>query len=534
MLQYTALVKSLGIDKVAQSLNLPKSELLKYAKNSIFTNYTNALINGLYNSWNNKIENDVKETSCIIIARVSSSKQKERFSLTEQANYCKHYAKEKGFTEIMLKPITESAWKSKKRKEFIKILDEAIKSNIKTLVFYDFSRLSRNVSDTTKLKQQIKNDKLNIYIATSNIFLCKDSTEEQFGNFQAKILEAQMESDRKSTRSQLSAKALLSVGKYPGSILPIGYARQSQEIIVIKEDAEIVKFIFDEYASRKYSIRTLLPEVRKKALLLGVNKFLSAKLLDNILRNSFYISEMKWKGQFYMGNHQPIIDKFQFLQVQENLMSNRSRKQKTRRNLPFENIFYCKECGTVLTPDIKKEKYIYHFCNKCKNDKKKYLRVNNQDRKGILDKLSTKLTFKKDKLDLLTKITLYSDGAKKLVQIENAKRLLSNKEKELKNLISNCPVNISPTVREQYDNLIKEKGEEIGTLKESLQSDGESDNLSRERIAYLFENLPLLFIKADDESKSKIVKMFFPEITVDLEKDIQCKSETEIKSFLSS
>ncbi|MDD3804402.1 MAG: recombinase family protein [bacterium] len=533
--QYNSLIKTYGIDKISEMTGLPISKLRQFASSGKFPQYYAIKLEELNSNFSRDCKNNnFHENKCMIVSRVSSIKQTERFSLTEQANYCSDYAKRKGFTNIVERPITESAWKSKKRKEFSKLLEEATMSKIKTLVFYDFSRLSRNVSETTKLISLIKNDKMNIHIATSDIFLSKDSTEEDFGLFQARILDAQRESDRKSSRSKSSAKALLSVGRYPGSILPLGYKRKMQIITKVEEEAELVKFIFNEYATERCSLRTLLPEVRKKAILLGLSKTLSLKVMDNLLHNSFYIGEMKWHGKLYKGTHEAIIDKDLFLKVQENLMSNSIRKQKTHRNLPFQNIFYCKECGTVLTPDIKKEKYIYHFCNKCKNDNKIYLRVNNQDRKEILNKLSSKLTFKKDKLDLLTKITLYSDGAKKLVQIENAKRLLSIKEKELKNLISSFPVNISPTVREQFDNLIKEKGEELDTLKESLQSDGESDNLSRERIAYLFENLPLLFIKADDESKSKIVKMFFPEITVDLEKDIQCKSETEIKSFLSS
>ncbi len=531
MSQYTTLVKSLGIDKVAQSIKISKPRLLKYAKNSIFPTCINYRINGLYNSCNNKTKNDVKETSCIIIARVSSSKQKERFSLTEQTNYCGDYAKEKGFSKIIFKPITESAWKNKKRIEFIKILDEAIKSNIKSLVFYDFSRLSRNVSDTTTLKQQIMNDKLNIYIATSDIFLNKDSTEEDFGNFQSRILDAQMESDRKSTRSQLSAKALLSVGRYPGSILPIGYSRQSQEIIINKQEAELVKFIFNEYASQKYSLRTLLPEASKKALIMGVEKYLSVKSLDNLLRNSLYIGEMQWKGQFYNGNHQPIIDKDLFFKVQDNLMSNTIKKQKTRRNLPFENIFYCKECGTVLTPDKKKGKYLYHFCNKCKNDKKRYLRINNNRRKFILEQLSKKLVINEEYLNLLTTVVLYNDDKNDKIQINTAKKNLLIKEKELNNLITSCPANASPTVKTHYAQIINEKGNEIDTLKKSFSSDGSQSKFSHERVLFLLKHIRELFSKANDEDKSEIVQILFERITVDFENETQCTFGTEMQPF---
>ena len=76
-----------------------------------------------------------------------------------------------------------------------------------------------------------------------------------------------------------------------------------------------------------------------------------------MFKNPFYYGNFNWGGKEYVGEHEPMITKTEFLKVQEFL----SEKVKVSNNQkyyhPYTKIFTCAECGHYLTASKKKRNY---------------------------------------------------------------------------------------------------------------------------------------------------------------------------------
>ena len=87
--------------------------------------------------------------------------------------------------------------------------------------------------------------------------------------------------------------------------------------------------------------------------------------IDRILHNILYAGDFKWRGVRYRGNHTPIIPKSLFLKAQE--VRERNRRKPQRRHSSrwaFQGLVTCAQCGGVMTPDKKKEHFVYYHCSR--------------------------------------------------------------------------------------------------------------------------------------------------------------------------
>jgi len=121
-----------------------------------------------------------------------------------------------------------------------------------------------------------------------------------------------------------------------------------------------------------------------------------------ILRSTFYFGQFEYpvkSGNFYTGQHQPIISKKLYDEVQKQI-----RKEKVEYKIPkefaFTRLMKCGLCGSGITADEKFKtlkdgtvnRYVYYICTKrkdidCKNG---YLREVNliEQLIGIIDKMN--------------------------------------------------------------------------------------------------------------------------------------------------
>lgn len=144
---------------------------------------------------------------------------------------------------------------------------------------------------------------------------------------------------------------------------PIGYDHtivDGQSVIVPDSRAPMIKETFQRYADEKTSINALSMDMEKK-----YGFPLARSTLHKALRNPFYYGKMLYKGKLYDHQYEPLISKELFDKVQKKIGGNsRSSGPKKGLLLPFlyRKLITCGQCGTFLSGDRKKGRYIYYRC----------------------------------------------------------------------------------------------------------------------------------------------------------------------------
>ena len=120
-------------------------------------------------------------------------------------------------------------------------------------------------------------------------------------------------------------KKRVSEGKWI-AIYPFGYERViaedgvSIEVVINKQQAEIVKYIFDLYVSGDYSLEMIAQEVNSKYRMI-----MYKSKIESLIKKTFYYGDMKIKGELYPHNYGAIITKEVFDQAQEIATKRRGR-----------------------------------------------------------------------------------------------------------------------------------------------------------------------------------------------------------------
>ena len=86
---------------------------------------------------------------------------------------------------------------------------------------------------------------------------------------------------------------------------PYGYRIRAKKLEIVKEEADIVRQIFDDYIDGL--------KIRELARKHEVNPM----KIKRILENPVYIGKIRWKGELISGNHPIILSSDVFQKVQE-------------------------------------------------------------------------------------------------------------------------------------------------------------------------------------------------------------------------
>ncbi len=155
-------------------------------------------------------------------------------------------------------------------------------------------------------------------------------------------------------------------GEYPG-IAPFGYVNdyRTKRIMVDRERAPLVKEAFEKYATGT----VILDDLRKYFAANGVRtrtgKMVGRTFVSDLLSNPIHYGHFHYAGEVYEGNHEPIISKELFDQVQAvfNRRWRYSPSEKRPAQKPFLGLLRCAECGSAITGEIQKG-HTYYRCTK--------------------------------------------------------------------------------------------------------------------------------------------------------------------------
>jgi len=227
-------------------------------------------------------------------------------------------------------------------------------------------------------------------------------------------------------------------GVWPGWA-PVGYLNnpKTRMIDIDKEKSGKVKKLFELYSTSKYTLKSLANWCKEKGLRGNLGKEIVISNVQKILTNPFYIGLMKYRGEIFEGQHEPIISKKLFDKCQE-VMSKRGKVQEVRKhNFAFLGLLKCASCGASITAEIQKG-HNYYRCTKKKGlcQEKHYLREEllSEQVKSFLQKVSLS---SQDTEKVLAALEAEQEKAKQQTQskVESLKEQLKQVEIKLGKLL---------------------------------------------------------------------------------------------------
>jgi len=267
-----------------------------------------------------------------------------------------------------------SGTNTKKREEFNRMIDECMAGSIDMVITKSISRFARNTLDCLKYIRQLKEKSIPVFFEKENIN-SMDSKGEVMLTIMASL--AQQESQSLSQNVKLGLQYRYQQGEIQVNCNRfLGFTKdENKRLIVIPEEAEIIKRIYREYLEGA-SMLKIKRGLEADGILNGAgNEKWHTSNINQILRNEKYIGDallqktyttdfltktrVKNHGvvpQYYVENsHEAIIPREIFMQVQEELIQRRivhtSPNGKNRTfscTHCFSNMIVCGGCGEVF------------------------------------------------------------------------------------------------------------------------------------------------------------------------------------------
>jgi len=126
---------------------------------------------------------------------------------------------------------------------------------------------------------------------------------------------------------------------------------------------QLVRAVFERYASGIHSLRSLQAELPRIGLRNKRGGAISLHGLSNILNNPFYcgLIRLRATGQTFKGVHEPLVSVAQFERVQA-LIKGKAGPKVMRHEWTFRRAIRCALCGRTLTAERQKS-YVYYRCH---------------------------------------------------------------------------------------------------------------------------------------------------------------------------
>jgi hypothetical protein len=151
---------------------------------------------------------------------------------------------------------------------------------------------------------------------------------------------AQFEREVTSERIRDKIGASKRKGLWVGGVVPLGYQAKDRKITVVADEAKTVRHIFRRYL-RLGSLNLLLTDLRRAGVKTKLRPLSNGRTIGGIaftrgslaalLRNCFYIGEVRYKGEVFPGEQSVILDRALFDAVQSKLDQQRTNHAKARQ-----------------------------------------------------------------------------------------------------------------------------------------------------------------------------------------------------------
>ena len=435
-------------------------------------------------------------------SRVSTDKEQQKTSLVNQDTFYEqkilsipNWTLVKGYTD---NGITGTS--TKKRNDFNEMIEDGLNDKFDLILTKEVCRFARNTLDTLQITRQLLSKGIGVLFELDNI-----NTLETEGELRLTIMAslAQDESRRKSERTKFGFARSIEKGRVLGNDAIWGYKKDKCKLVIIEEEAYIVRRIYEIYSTGKIGIRKVGDELAKEGIFTKEGKKFAYSTVKSILTNS------KYKGFYCGGKTQTIdfiskqrayLDKSEWTEYKaeesvvpaivdeklwdkcNSILNRRSEKAKSDCKSGYDNKYkysgkiFCKKDGNTYWRTLSRNKELWQCAlykkdgNKgCKDNVNLYTKSLDEILKNIFNQLFIdKKTFVNNLInncvDILKDFSSEDDIKKKEGELEVlnkekkklinlfTKDLITEKEFEEANNEYNEKIEV---IKTQYDDLVK-------------------------------------------------------------------------------
>ncbi len=307
----------------------------------------------------------------VALARVSSREQeREGFSLDIQEDALRRYTESCGGKIVRLFKIAETASKTDERKTFHELISFCKKHcmELDGLLVYKVDRAARNLYDFVEI------ERLESEYDIPFICVSQPTENNPAGRMMRRTLAnmASFYTEQQSVDVREGLNRRVREGWFV-CLAPYGYRNVRKEgrgiIEVHPEQAANVRYIYQLYAYENLTIEGITKRMNAEGRIWrkSSQKFPRSSV-HNILHDRAYIGEIEYKGEWYPGKQEPLIDRPTWDRVQALLGDSNYHTQ----SLTYAGgLIHCSHCGHPVTGECKTKqtksgprKYIYYRCSR--------------------------------------------------------------------------------------------------------------------------------------------------------------------------
>lgn len=307
-----------------------------------------------------------------LYVRVSTEEQaKEGYSINAQIQRLTDFANSQGW-EITHKFIDDGySAKDLDRPEMQNMINCIKNNEFEVVLVYRLDRLVRSVMNLHELLTLFDEHRVMFKSATEMF-----DTTSAMGRFFITLVGAmaQWERENLGERVQMGMKRMFEEGKRPGASAPFGYDLVNGKLVVNHEEAKWVRFIFDSYKTK--GKRAIAEVLNKNGIKTRKGNYWQDGVVTYVANNPIYCGYLRWNYRKVSGNrtynemlikgdHEPIISKEEFDEVQEIMKSRAGKGFKGDTHYPFTGVLRCARCGKPLIGAKRKKKNGFHRYYRC-------------------------------------------------------------------------------------------------------------------------------------------------------------------------
>ncbi len=306
-------------------------------------------------------------------ARVSTDKDDQLNSLENQQNYFEEMINENKNWIFVGSFIDEgiSGTAVKNRDSFLKMIEESQTGKIDLILTKEISRFSRNTVDSIKYTEYLLKHGVIVYFLSDNL-----NTIQEDAEFRLTIMSslAQDEVRKLSERVKFGINRMIKDRKLIGGNLT-GYYKKDGRYEINEEEAPLVRYLFETYASGKVGLKKIGQDLAKMGYLNSKGEAYSdtsmRKMLQNPRYKGFYTARLtevedykthkkkivpKEKQIIEKDDRIPAIVSEELWNKANNLHQKRKKSyahhvrnsEKNLENAKYSCKLYCKECKEVF------------------------------------------------------------------------------------------------------------------------------------------------------------------------------------------
>lgn len=315
--------------------------------------------------------------SAAIYARYSSENQREE-SIEAQIRAIKDYAKKNNIEIIKIYYDEAKSGTTDDRPQFLQMIKDSSLKLFDLLIVHKLDRFARNRYDSAIYRKKLKDNGVKLISVVEHL----DDSPESI------ILESVLEGMAEYYSVNLAREVMKGLKEnalkceHCGGIPPLGYDVVNKKYVINQKEAEIVKFIFNEY-SDGYGYKQIVKLLNEKGYTTKRGKLFNPASLHDLLRNEKYIGTYTFnlrndkqknshkfkdnKSIIKIPNGIPaIIDADTFKKIQEKMNGRKMNARfKAKQVYLLSGKIFCGKCNSTMishTSHSNGKKYSSYIC----------------------------------------------------------------------------------------------------------------------------------------------------------------------------